>query len=57
MLCRYKCEFCNDWHPLANIPDDELMGAWISFMLQPPEPFSRSVWAFLFQLEFQRRTR
>jgi hypothetical protein len=57
MLCRYRCDHCNDWHPLGNIPDDELMGAWISFMMCPPEPFTRQVWDLLFRIEFTRRHR
>ncbi len=56
VLCRYKCESCGDWHPLSNIPTHELMGAWFSFILSPPEPFGKEVWDMLFREELRRRT-
>ncbi len=55
MLCRYKCRACGDFHPLANIKSRELMGAWIEFMNDPPEPFDRRIWDLLIRLEMRRR--
>jgi len=46
---------CEEWHPLAGIPSDELTSALLSFILCPPEPFGRAVWIILFQAEMQKR--
>jgi len=55
MLCRYQCVDCGEWHPLADIPTNELLGAMIAFTCDPPPPFSAKVWQLLINLEIQRR--
>lgn len=55
MYCRYHCESCGEYHPLANIPTRELYNAMISFIVQPPRPFDSKTWEQIFVAEIRRR--
>lgn len=55
MYARYKCEECREWHPIEGIPNSELVMAWKSFTLFPPEPFDAKTWDVIFAAEIKRR--
>lgn len=55
MYCQFKCQSCDQWHSLNELSLSELKVALYIFMLDPPAPFDRWVWAMIIGAEIKKR--